>query len=220
MMIQSFTSAIDLSVHGGKNHTGWCGNVFNPLIVKLNGTKSLCMLVGLLQSKFVLLRKYMGVYLYQHLTRQAHVDYVLSRARGKLSAINQVKPVSPRALQLLSILFYQFWTIVMQCIRSCHLILISLVALNESTIFGFQSSLTERHTFHTALQVFKIVKTISLPYLHGFFSLLWMSLVILVGMCTSYLFQESEPTMLNSHWLIGVQLFGTDCQMHFMVLRL
>ena len=32
--------------------------------------------------------KYSGVYLDQHLTWQVHVDYVLSRARHKLFAIN------------------------------------------------------------------------------------------------------------------------------------
>jgi len=69
-------------------------NVSNWLIVnrlKLNATKSLCMLVGCRQRtkglnltltldgtalKQVCSTKYLGVYLYQHLTWQAHVDYV------------------------------------------------------------------------------------------------------------------------------------------------
>jgi len=45
--------------------------------------------------------KYLGVYLDQHLTWQAHVDYVLSRVRQKLFAINRVKPASSQVLQLL-----------------------------------------------------------------------------------------------------------------------
>ena len=45
--------------------------------------------------------KYLGIYLDQHLTWQAHVDYVLSRVRRKLFAVNRVKPASFNVLQLL-----------------------------------------------------------------------------------------------------------------------
>ena len=43
-------------------------------------------------------------------------------------------------------------------------------SLPSSDNFNLQMSLTERRTFHTALQVFKIVNRISPPYLHGVFS--------------------------------------------------
>jgi len=52
-----------------------------------------------------------------------------------------------------------------------------------------------------------------------FYLLLWMLLTILVEVCTDYLFQESELTMVNSYWLIEAQPFGIDCQMHTIVLK-
>ena len=42
-------------------------------------------------------------------------------------------------------------------------------SLPSSDNFNLRLSLTERRTFHTALQVFKIVNRISPPYLHGVF---------------------------------------------------
>ena len=84
--------------------------------LKLNVSKSLCMLIGSHQRtnglnlkitldgsilKQVCSTKYLGVYLDQHLTWQAHVDYVLSRVRQKLLAINRVKSASSQVLQLL-----------------------------------------------------------------------------------------------------------------------
>ena len=36
-------------------------------------------------------------------------------------------------------------------------------------MFDLKLSLMERRTFHTAIQVFKILNKISLPYLHGIF---------------------------------------------------
>ena len=54
--------------------------------------------------------------------------------------------------------------------------------------FNLRSSLTERRTFHIALQVFKIVKRISPPYLHDIFSFVVMSLVVLVETNIDYLF--------------------------------
>ena len=84
--------------------------------------------------------------------------------------------------------------------------------------FNLWFSLTERRTFHTAVQVYKIVNKISPPYLHDTFS--FAVQVILVGMYTHYLFPELKPTMVNSHWLTGAQSFGTGCQVHFMVPKL
>ena len=66
--------------------------------LKLNVSKSLCMLIGSRQRtggldrvitldgivlRQVCSTKYLGVYLDQHLTWQAHVDYVLSSVRDK-----------------------------------------------------------------------------------------------------------------------------------------
>jgi len=45
------------------------------------------------------------------------------------------------------------------------------LSLGNSDNFNLQISLSERHVFHTAFQVFKIVKKISPPYLYKFFSL-------------------------------------------------
>ena len=41
------------------------------------------------------------------------------------------------------------------------------LSLPSSDTFNLRSSLTEKHTFHTAVQVYKIVNKISPPYLHG-----------------------------------------------------
>ena len=41
------------------------------------------------------------IWITEHLTWQAHVDYVLSRVRRKLFAVNRVKPASSNVLQLL-----------------------------------------------------------------------------------------------------------------------
>ena len=84
--------------------------------LKLNVVKSLCMLVGSCQRisgkylnlvlngaalKQVYTTKYLGVYIDQHLTWDTHVNYVVKRVRGKLYALNRLKPVSPRLLHLI-----------------------------------------------------------------------------------------------------------------------
>ena len=46
----------------------------------------------------------------------------------------------------------------------------SILSLPSSDDFNLQLSLSERRVFHTALQVFKIVKKISPPYLHDTFA--------------------------------------------------
>ena len=163
--------------------------------LRLSVSKSLCMLIGSHQRTIGLnltltldgdiLRqvsstKYLGVYLDQHLTWQAHVDYVLSRVRRKLSAVNRVKLASSNVLQLL----YQAYILPIldycdtvwspsnsagtRCLERLHSKFTS--SLPSSDNFNLRLSLTERHTFHTALQVFKIVNRISPPYLHGVFS--------------------------------------------------
>ena len=43
-------------------------------------------------------------------------------------------------------------------------------SLLSSINFNLQSTITKRRTFHTALEVFRIVNKISPPYLHGIFS--------------------------------------------------
>ena len=43
-------------------------------------------------------------------------------------------------------------------------------SLLSSINFNLQSTITERRTFHTALEIFRIVNKISPPYLHGIFS--------------------------------------------------
>ena len=82
-----------------KSLTGWQ--------LKLNVTKSMCMLIGSRQRvgsktlhlslngnvlKQVPSAKYLGVYIDQHLTWQSHIDYVLRRVRGKVYSINRINP--------------------------------------------------------------------------------------------------------------------------------
>ena len=116
----------------------------------------------------------------QHLTWQAHVDYVLSRVRRKLFAVNRVKPASSNVLQLLYRAYILPILDYCDTVRSpsnsagtrrlerLHSKFTS--SLPSSDNFNLRLSLTERHTFHTTLQVFKIVNRISPPYLHGVFS--------------------------------------------------
>ena len=84
--------------------------------LKLNVSKSHCMLIGshqrtggkhlhLMLNGDVLgqisTTKYLGVHIDQHLTWNTHIDYILSRVRGKLYCINQLRPVSCKVLCLL-----------------------------------------------------------------------------------------------------------------------
>ena len=173
-------------------------NVSTWLVVnrlKLNVIKSLCMLIGSCQRtgglnltimldgailKQVCSTKYLGVYFDRHLTWQVHVDYVLGRVRRKLFAMNRVRPASSRVLQLL----YQAY--ILPVLDYCDTVWLPsnssstrrlerlhskfTSSFHSSDNFNFRSSLTERRTFHTAVQVFKILNKISPPYLHGIFS--------------------------------------------------
>ena len=73
--------------------------------LKLNVTKSVCMLIGSQQRvagkdlclslhdsilKQVSSAKYLGVFIDQHLTWRSHIDYVLRRVRGKIYSINHI----------------------------------------------------------------------------------------------------------------------------------
>ena len=75
--------------------------------LKLNVTKSMCMLIGSQQrvgSKSLCLSlngnvlkqvpsaKYLGVYIDQHLTWQSHICHILRRVRGKVYSINRINP--------------------------------------------------------------------------------------------------------------------------------
>ena len=51
--------------------------------------------------KQVYTTKYLGVYIDQHLTWDTPVNYILKRVRGKLYALNCLKPVSPKLFHLL-----------------------------------------------------------------------------------------------------------------------
>ena len=173
-------------------------NVSTWLVVnrlKLNMIKSLCMLIGSRQRtgglnltimldgailKQVCSTKYLGVYFDRHLTWQVHVDYVLGRVRRKLFAMNRVRPASSRVLQLL----YQAY--ILPVLDYCDTVWLPsnssstrhlerlhskfTSSFHSSDNFNFRSSLTERRTFHTAVQVFKILNKISPPYLRGIFS--------------------------------------------------
>ena len=93
-------------------------------------------------------------------------------------------------------------------------------SFDSSDTFNFRSSLTERRTFHTAVQVFKILNKIPLLIYRGFFHMLWMLLVALVETYTDYLFQVLELIMENSLWRTGVRPYGTDYLKHYTVLKL
>ena len=97
--------------------------------LKLNNTKSMCMLIGSRQRvggktlslslngsvlKQVPSTKYLGVYIDQYLTWQNHIDYVLRRVRGKVYAINRLNP-PPTVKKLLYQVSCPFLTTVMLC---------------------------------------------------------------------------------------------------------
>jgi len=162
--------------------------------LKLNVSKSLCMLIGSRQRvsglsltitldgatlKQVCSTKYLGVYLDQHLTWQVHVNYVFNRVRRKLFAMGRVK-TSSQVLQLL----YQAYIvpIIDYCdtvwslsnstdtgrLERLHSKFTSSIQSSDS--FNLRSTLSERRVYHMALQVFKIVNNISPSYLHNTFS--------------------------------------------------
>ena len=89
--------------------------------------------------------------------------------------------------------------------------------------FNLRLSLTERRTFHTALQVFKIVNRISPPYLHGVFSFA----VDVTGRSSRNVHRLYVPSVRTNFGkrkrslaYTGAQPSGTDYHQHFMVLKL
>ena len=110
--------------------------------------------------------------------------YVLRRVRKKLYAVNHVKHTFSRVIQLLYIYRYKLILSVLDYCNTvwspsnststCRLERLHskfTSSLPSSSInLNLQSTVTERHTFHKALQVFRIVNKICPPYLHGIFS--------------------------------------------------
>jgi len=113
--------------------------------------------------------KYLGAYFDQHLTWQSHVDYVLGRVREKLSAIYRVKQVYRAVIFCFTRRNCDVVWLLSNSNDTRHLEIHSK-SLPSSDTFNMQLSLTERCTFHTTVQVYKIVNKISPPYLHDTFS--------------------------------------------------
>ena len=130
--------------------------------------------------KQVSVARYLGVYFDRYLTWDSHINYVLQRVRRKLYMINPLRPVAPRVLHLL----YQAFVLPIfdycdtvwspsnaSCIRRLERVhskfLYSLPPFHSSDL-GI--TLVERRTFHTAVQVFKILRNVSPTYMQGLFS--------------------------------------------------
>ena len=165
--------------------------------LKLNVVKSLRMLIGSHQRisgkslnlflndsalKQVSVMKYLGVYFDQHLTWDCHVNYVLKRVRRKLYniMINCLRPVTPKVLQLLHQAFvlpiFDYCDAVWSpsnvcCIRRLeriHSRFLSLLPFSNAS--DLNMTLAECRTYHTAIQVLKILHNFSPTYLQGLFS--------------------------------------------------
>ena len=110
--------------------------------------------------------KYLGVHIDQHLTWNTHIDYILSRIRGKLYCINRLRPVSCKVLCLLyqayimPILDYcdvvwspcsAFYT---RRLERVHSRFVSSIPSSTSAVLDLKLSLTERRTYHTAVKFF------------------------------------------------------------------
>ena len=89
-------------------------------------------------------------------------------------------------------------------------------SLTTSDNFNLQLSLTERHVFHTALQVFKIENRISPPYLHDFFSFA-VDVTGRSGRNQHRLFVPRVSTMVIGIHYRGTTT-GTGYHQHFIVL--
>ena len=80
--------------------------------------------------------------------------------------------------------------------------------------------LTERRTFHTAVQVYKIVNKVSSPYLHGYFSFA-VDVTGHPGRNVHRLFILRVKTNYGKRSLAyRAQSFGTDYQLQFTVPKL
>ena len=160
--------------------------------LKLNVTKSVCMLIGLRQRvgsktlclslngsvlKQVSSNKYLGVYIDQHQTWQTHIDYILRRVRGKVYSINCLNP--PPAVRKL---LYQGY--ILPVFDYCDVVWAPTTAKQTRRLERFHSkytsfctdsfisrySLTERRQYHTILQLYKILHKMTPVYLHHMFS--------------------------------------------------
>jgi len=175
------------------------GNISTWLKVnrlKLNVSKSHCMLIGSRQriaGKCLHLMldgvtlgqvsstKYLGIHIDQHLTWNTHIDYILHRIRSKLYCINRLRPVSSKILRLLyqayimPILDYcdVVWSpcsaLYTRRLERIHSKFVSSLPASTSALFDLRLSLIERRTYHTAVQVYKILHELTPPYLHGMF---------------------------------------------------
>ena len=143
-----------------KNHT---------LEVSLNGNK-----INSVSST-----KYLGVYIDCHLNWNDHVNYILKRVRGKLAAINRLRPLPPSVFLLLYKAFivpiFDYCDVVWQpsSARLCSKIkylhnktmkLFSSASINSTNLPHSPSS---RQRFHVAILAFKILHDLCPPYLHS-----------------------------------------------------
>ena len=161
--------------------------------LKLNVTKSVCMLIGSCQRvagkelclslhdsilKQVSSTKYLGVFIDQHLTWRSHIDYVLRIVRGKIYSINRLNPhstVKTSLYQVYLLLIIDYcdvvWTptIVNQTrhLEKFHSKFLSSCTTNSSLL---KYSLIERRKFHSTMQVYKILHKLAPLYLHDMFA--------------------------------------------------
>ena len=164
--------------------------------LKLNVSKSHCMLIDSRQRiggkclplmlngdilRQVSTTRYLGIHIDQHLTWNTHIEYILNRVKGKLYCINRFRPVSSKILRLLyqayimpildycDVVWAPSGAMHTWCLERVHSKFILSLPASISAVFDLKLSLMERRTFHTAVQVFKILHEIAPPYLHGMF---------------------------------------------------
>ena len=122
--------------------------------------------------------RYLGVIIDQHLSWKSHVDYVLKRIRCKSYALHRLKLLPGH---LLSQLYQAF---ILPIFDYCDVVwapttvLLSkpLEHLHSHFLQGISTcspfvklTLVERHHFHTAVQVFKVVHQLCPLYLRDWF---------------------------------------------------
>ena len=140
--------------------------------------KSISVFLSGLQLEQVMHIKYLGLIIDSHLKWDEHINYVLKRVRNKLDSIGRLKPLPPRLLSFLYLVYvlpiFDYCDIVwspstinkaMQLERLHHKVTRNLPTIKQRG-FSLHHSLAARRKYHTMVAAFKIVKHTAPVYLH------------------------------------------------------
>jgi len=136
-----------------------------------------------------------------HLTWESHINHVLQRVRRKLFVINRLRPVLCLLYQAFVLPIFDYCDTIWSPSKASRIRRLERVhskflsSLPSSHCSDLRTTLAERRTFHTAMQVFKVLHNISLHICEGCFHTLLILLATLDETHMDCMFPGYELTM-------------------------